>query len=107
MHTLNWKTGNRVQAQYVDTETGKPIDDVDQVKGYERSEGDYVMLENEKLDAVALDSTSIIGTGSFRVLPAAACRDNQRLFADWLTSEDWAPGARDQALTPGGDAWNK
>jgi non-homologous end joining protein Ku len=70
--------GQPLQAQYVDTETGKPIDDVDQVKGYERSEGDYVMLENEKLDAVALDSTRIIGTGSFRILPAAACRDNQR-----------------------------
>jgi non-homologous end joining protein Ku len=74
-----------MQAQYVDTETGKPIDDADQVKGYERSEGDYVMLENEELDAVALESTRIMGTGRFRVLPAAACRDNQWLFADWLT----------------------
>src|SRR5262249_37157879 len=85
LRTLNWKTGNRVQAQYVDTETGKPIDDVEQVKGYERAEGDYGRMENEKLDAVALESTRIIGTGRFCILPAAACRDNQRLFADWLT----------------------
>lgn len=37
-HTLNRATGNRVHARYVDaeTETGKPVDDEDQVKGYER-----------------------------------------------------------------------
>src|SRR3954468_14446320 len=53
-HTLNRATGNRVHARYVDAETGKPVDDQDQVKGYEREEGEYVMLEDEELDAVAL-----------------------------------------------------
>ncbi len=53
-HTLNRATGNRVQSQYVDAETGKPVEDADQVKGYERDEGDYVMLEDEELDAVEL-----------------------------------------------------
>lgn len=64
-HTLNRKTGNRVQAQYVDAESGKPVDDADQVKGYERSEGDYVMLEDEELDAVELESTRTIDIDSF------------------------------------------
>ena len=32
-HTLNRVTGNRVHARYVDAETGKPVDDDDQVKG--------------------------------------------------------------------------
>src|ERR1051326_5414188 len=35
-HTVNRATGNRVHARYVDAETGKPVDDKDQVKGYER-----------------------------------------------------------------------
>jgi DNA end-binding protein Ku len=52
-HTLNRATGNRVHACYVDAETGKPVDDEDQVKGYEREDGEYVMLEEEELQAVA------------------------------------------------------
>lgn len=51
-HTLNRVTGNRVQSRYVDAETGKPINDEDEVKGYEREDGDYVMLEDEELDAL-------------------------------------------------------
>jgi DNA end-binding protein Ku len=50
-HTLNRVTGNRVQSRYVDAET-KPINDEDEGKGYEREDGDYVMLEDEELDAV-------------------------------------------------------
>src|SRR5690348_6309730 len=56
-HTLNRATGNRVHARYIDAETCKPVDDDDQVKGYEREDGEYVMLEDEELDAVALEST--------------------------------------------------
>jgi DNA end-binding protein Ku len=54
-HTLNRATGNRVHARYVDAETGKPVDDEEQVK-----DGEYVMLEDEELDAVALESTRTI-----------------------------------------------
>ena len=49
-HTLNRATGNRVHSQYVDAETGKPVDDEDQVKGYEREDGEYVMLEDEEIE---------------------------------------------------------
>jgi hypothetical protein len=64
-HTLNHATGNRVHARYVDAETGKPVDDEDQVKGYEREDGEYVMLEDEELDAVALESTRTIDIDCF------------------------------------------
>jgi DNA end-binding protein Ku len=64
-HTLNRTTGNRVQSRYVDGETGKPVDDDDQVKGYEREEGNYVMLEDEELTAVALESTRTIDIDMF------------------------------------------
>ena len=64
-HTLNHATGNRVHSRYVDAETGKPVDDEDQVKAYEREDGEYVMLEDEELDAVALESTRSIDIDCF------------------------------------------
>jgi DNA end-binding protein Ku len=64
-HTLNRATGNRVHARYVDAETGQPVDDEDQVKGYEREDGEYVMLEDEELQAVALESTRTIDIDCF------------------------------------------
>lgn len=64
-HTLNRDTGNRVLSQYVDSVTGKPVRDKDEVKGYQRSEDDYVMLEDEDLDHVALESTKTIDISTF------------------------------------------
>jgi DNA end-binding protein Ku len=64
-HTVNRATGNRVHARYVDAETDKPVNDKDQVKGYERRNGEYVMLEDEELDAVALDSARTIDIDCF------------------------------------------
>jgi hypothetical protein len=60
-HTLNRATGNRVHARYVDAETGNPVDDEDQVKGYERENGEYVMLERDILG-------QRVGKGLFRLL---------------------------------------
>jgi DNA end-binding protein Ku len=64
-HTLNRATGNRVLVCYVDAETGKPVDDEDQVKGYEREDGELVMLEDEELQAVALESARTIDIDCF------------------------------------------
>ncbi|MBZ7927057.1 Ku protein (plasmid) [Ensifer adhaerens] len=64
-HTLNRKTGNRVESRYVDAVTGKPIDEADEVKGYQRGEDDYVVLEDEELDAVGLESTRTIDIDMF------------------------------------------
>lgn len=64
-HTLNRATGNRVQRQYVDAVTGKPVDPEAQARGYPRGEGDHVILEEEELDAVALESTRTIDIQEF------------------------------------------
>ncbi len=64
-HTLNSKTGNRVTSQYVDGVTGKPLAEGDEVKGYERGEDDYVLLEDDELDAVALESARTIDIDMF------------------------------------------
>jgi DNA end-binding protein Ku len=46
-NTLNRKTGNRVKREFVDSETGDPIERDDQVKGYEVENGQYIILEPE------------------------------------------------------------
>lgn len=58
--TLNSKTGNRVMSRYVDSVTGKPVEEEDEVRGYQRGEDDYVILEDDEIEAVALESTRTI-----------------------------------------------
>ncbi len=64
-HNMNRQTGNRVRSLYVDAETGEPVADDDQAKGYETGEGSYVMLDDDELDAVALESTRTIDIDMF------------------------------------------
>jgi DNA end-binding protein Ku len=64
-HTMNRATGNRVASRYVDQVTGKEVITEDQVKGYERGEGEYIILEEEEIDAVALESVRTIEIEKF------------------------------------------
>lgn len=64
-HTLNSETGNRVVSQYVDSVTGKAVKDEDEAKGYARGENDYVLLTEDDLDAVALDTVRTIDIEKF------------------------------------------
>ncbi|MCJ8142258.1 Ku protein [Ancylobacter sp. A5.8] len=64
-HTLNKATGNRVEAVYVDAETGRKVEDDDQARGYEKETGSFVVLEDDDLRAVALKSTRTIEIESF------------------------------------------
>ena len=64
-HTLNAKTGNRVVSRYVDAVSGKPVAEDDEVKGYPRGEDDYVLLEDDELESVALESARTIDIGMF------------------------------------------
>ena len=64
-HTLNRKTGERIHTQYIDAVSGKPVDDDDQAKAYEKGEDDYVILEEEDLDSVQLESARTISIDEF------------------------------------------
>jgi DNA end-binding protein Ku len=64
-HTLNKETGNRVVSQYIDSVTGKPVKDEDEAKGYARGENDYVILTEDDLDRVALDTVKTIDIEKF------------------------------------------
>jgi DNA end-binding protein Ku len=64
-HTLNRRTGNRVVSRYLDAESGRPVEEDQQVKGYPRDEKSFVLLEDEELAAVRLESARTIDIESF------------------------------------------
>lgn len=64
-HTLNRKTGNRVQRQFVDAETGKPVDRDAQVKGYETGPDEWVVLEPDEIAAAIPDSDKVLDVTCF------------------------------------------
>jgi len=64
-HTLNKETGNRIVSRYIDSVTGKPVKDENEAKGYARGENDYVILTEDDLDAVALDTVKTIDIDKF------------------------------------------
>jgi DNA end-binding protein Ku len=64
-HTLNRDTRNRVVSEYIDSVTGKVVEDDEQAKGYQRGENEYVVLEDDELEAVALESVRTIDIDMF------------------------------------------
>lgn len=64
-NVINRKTGNRVHYKVVDAETGREVDQDERIKGYKQKGGDYVLLEDEDFDAVALESTHTIDIEAF------------------------------------------
>jgi DNA end-binding protein Ku len=47
-NTLNRKTGNRLKREFVDSESGDPVERENQGKGYEIDNGQYIVLERTK-----------------------------------------------------------
>lgn len=64
-NTLNRTTGNRVKREFIDTETGDPVERGDQVKGYEVENGQYVVLEPEEVAAVIPESDKTLKIEAF------------------------------------------
>jgi DNA end-binding protein Ku len=48
-HILNRNTGHRVHREYIDEETGKPVEREHQVKGYEIGPDEYVVLKPDEI----------------------------------------------------------
>ena len=59
-HQLNKKTGNRIRYRKVDAETGDEVEQGNIIKGYEVSKGDYIEMDPEELEAVAIKSKHTI-----------------------------------------------
>ena len=61
---INPKTNNRIRMVTTDPDTG-PIDRADLVKGYEVSKGEYILLTDDEIKSVKLESTKTINIERF------------------------------------------
>jgi DNA end-binding protein Ku len=64
-HQLNKKTGNRIKYRKVDADTGDEVEAEDVIKGYEVGKGEYLELEPEELEAIAIESRRVIEIDEF------------------------------------------
>jgi len=74
---INKGTGNRVRYEVVDAETGDPVEKEDRVKGYKMEGNEYLLLDDEELENVALESTHTIDIEEF--VPAS---EVDRIYLD-------------------------
>src|SRR5262245_40025891 len=62
---INRKTGNRLKQQNVDSETGEVVPREDTVRGYEVAKGHYMIVEDEEIETVQIESTRTIDIDQF------------------------------------------
>jgi len=63
--TLNRETGNRVRRQFVDEQSGDPVETESQIKGYEVAKGEFIQIEDDELKSVQLESNHTIDIERF------------------------------------------
>src|SRR3954471_21849938 len=64
-HQLNKNTGNRIKYRKVDADSGDEVETSDIIKGYEVGKGEYLELEPEELEAIAIESKRTIEIDEF------------------------------------------
>ena len=62
---INKDTGNRIRYRKVDEDTGEEVPNENIIKGYEVAKGQYLEIETDELEAIALDSTKTIEIDEF------------------------------------------
>jgi DNA end-binding protein Ku len=62
---INPETGNRIRMLTVDSETGKELERRNLVKGYEFKKNTYLLLSNEDLDSIKIDSSDVMTVEKF------------------------------------------
>jgi DNA end-binding protein Ku len=85
-NTLNRATGNRLKRQMVDAVTEEVVESDEQVKGYAVSKDQYVMVEDDEIASIAIESTHTIDIDRF--VPKAAIDDRYRDTPYYLAPDD-------------------
>ena len=62
---LNKKTGNRLRQQLVDDVTRELVEAADKGRGYEYAKNSYLLIEDEELEAIVVESNHMIEIDSF------------------------------------------
>jgi len=64
-HLINRKTGNRLNREFVDSDTGKPVPRENQAKGYEISSGSYLSFDEEEIASAIPESDKTLNVTHF------------------------------------------
>ncbi len=64
-HLLHRDTGNRLRRKLVDPETDEEVESDEQVRGYQVAKNEYVVLEEDEIESVAIESTHTIDIETF------------------------------------------
>jgi len=62
---INAKTGHRLKQLMVDAESGEPVDKEDIKRGYEYAKGQYLIVADEELEKIRIESTHTIEIDRF------------------------------------------
>ena len=62
---INRRTGHRVERQFVDSETGKPVERDNQVKGYRMESGGYILIEGDEIAEIMPESDKVLNVQGF------------------------------------------
>src|SRR4051812_33305273 len=84
--TINKSTGNRVKREYVDIETGKPVEKEQQVKGYEFDDGRFITLTPEEVAAALPEGDKALKVDAF--IPCSSVDDTYFDKPYYLTPAD-------------------
>jgi DNA end-binding protein Ku len=64
-HLLNRDTGHRLRRKLVDPDTDETVESDDQVKGFEVAKNEYILMEEDEIGSVAIESTHTIDIETF------------------------------------------
>ena len=64
-HQINKNTGHRIKYQKIDAESGDQVESADIIKGYQVGKGEYLEIEPEELEAIAIESKRTIDIDEF------------------------------------------
>ena len=85
-NTLNRATGNRLKRQMVDNATGDVVESEEQVKGFAVGKDEYVIVEDDELSNIAIESSKTIDIESF--VPKESIDDRYRDAPYYIAPED-------------------
>ena len=83
---INKKTGNRLRQQLVDEVTREPVGSEDKGRGYEYSKNAYMLVDDDELDAIGIESTHTIEIDSF--VPRAQIDERYLDSPYYITPDD-------------------
>ena len=85
-NTLDRENGNRLKRQMVDSATGDVVESDEQVKGFAVGKDEYVIVEDDELSNIAIESSKTIDIESF--VPKESIDDRYRDAPYYIAPED-------------------